>query len=181
MQSIMQGNVCRSLFITMKEPSCPVHIYIELDTTLHDEYAIVAYCNTVLPYEDLSQLWPVVVVCGFCGQWSSFGVAVCCTHLGCHCWVVMVFCWVVVVVLGWLGSCRRVGFMSHYMGAMWWRSRHGLSLGGVSRLWEASLAWWLLVEEDTSQECDFGINFNRHVKSTNESFRQETVEDNKAS
>ena len=30
-----------------------------------------------------------------------------------------------------------------------------------------SLAWWLLVEEDTSQRCDFGITFNMHVKSTN--------------
>ena len=58
----------------MKEPSCPVHIYIELDTTLHDEYAIVAYCNTVLPYEDLSQLWPVVVVCGFCGRGHHLGL-----------------------------------------------------------------------------------------------------------
>ena len=38
---------------------------------------------------------------------------------------------------------------------------------GVSRLWEASLAWWLLVEEETSQGCDFGITFNTHVKSTN--------------
>ena len=27
--------------------------------------------------------------------------------------------------------------------------------------------WWLLVEEDTSQECDFGITFNMHMKSTN--------------
>ena len=39
--------------------------------------------------------------------------------------------------------------------------------GGVSRLWEASLAWWLLVEEDMSQGCDFGITFNTHVKSRN--------------
>ena len=39
--------------------------------------------------------------------------------------------------------------------------------GGVSRLWEAWLAWWLLVEEDTSQGCDFGVTFNMHVKSTN--------------
>ena len=38
---------------------------------------------------------------------------------------------------------------------------------GVSRLWEASLVWWLLVEEETSQGCDFGVTFNMHVKSTN--------------
>ena len=35
---------------------------------------------------------------------------------------------------------------------------------GVSRLWEASLAWWLLVEEETSQGCDFGVTFNTHVE-----------------
>ena len=49
----------------------------------------------------------------------------------------------------------------------WRRNRHGLSLGDVSRLWEAWLAWWLLAEEETSQGCDFGITFNMHVKSTN--------------
>ena len=38
---------------------------------------------------------------------------------------------------------------------------------GVSRLWEASLAWWLLVEEETSQGCDFGVTFNMHVESPN--------------
>ena len=38
---------------------------------------------------------------------------------------------------------------------------------GVSRLWEASLAWWLLVEKETSQGCDFGVTFNTHVESTN--------------
>ena len=53
------------------------------------------------------------------------------------------------------------------MGATWWRSGCGLSLGSVLRLWEVLLAWWLLVEEDTSQRCDFGITFNMHVKSTN--------------
>ena len=39
----------------MKELLWPVHIYIELDTTLHDKYAIVACSNTALPYEDLSR------------------------------------------------------------------------------------------------------------------------------
>ena len=38
---------------------------------------------------------------------------------------------------------------------------------GVSRLWEATLAWWLLVEEETSQGCDFGVTLNTHVESTN--------------
>ena len=90
---------------------------------------------------------PVVVVCGFCGPWSLFGVAVCFTRLCCRCCVVMVFCWAVVVILGWLGSCHPAGFMWRYMGSTWWRSGRGLSLGGVSRLWETSLAWWLLVEE----------------------------------
>ena len=110
---------------------------------------------------------PFGVVCGFHGPWSSFGVAVCFTRLCCRCCVVVVFCWAVVVVVGWLGSCHPAGFMWRYMGSTWWRSGRGLSLGGVSRLWETSLAWWLLVEEETSQGCDFGITFNTHVKSTN--------------
>ena len=38
----------------MKELLWPVHIYIELDMKLHDNYVIVAYSNTVLPYKDLS-------------------------------------------------------------------------------------------------------------------------------
>ena len=77
-------------------------------------------------------------------------------------------CWAVVLVFERLGPFDRVAFMRHYMGVTWWRGGCGLSSGGVSRLWEASLAWWLLVEEATSQRCDFGmITFNTHVRSTN--------------
>ena len=67
-------------------------------------------------------------------------------------------CWAV-VILGWLGLFDQVAFIRHYMGVTWWRGRCGLSLGGVLRLWAASLAWWLLITEATSQGCDFGIMF----------------------
>ena len=57
-------------------------------------------------------------------------------------------------LLGGCGGCCRLwmaGIVSGggldvtcYIGAMWWRSGRGLSLGDVSRLWEVGLAWLLL-------------------------------------
>ena len=69
----------------------------------------------------------------------------------------------VVVLLGWLAAG---GFDTTLNGGnvvarqMW--VVVGRSVEFVATSW-----WWLLVEEATSQGCDFAMMFNMHVRSTN--------------
>ena len=92
------------------------------------------------------RLWWSWVV--FVGAGRRLRVAVCFASLFSCCWALVVIRWLVVVVLGRLASCERVGLVYRYMGPTWWRSGCGLSLGDVSRLWAEPLAWWWLVEEE---------------------------------
>ena len=61
---------------------------------------------------------PVMVVCPFRGRWSLVA------------WL-------------WYFVGSLLVFLDGWGHVTQWRSGGGLSLGGVSRLWEMSLAWWL--------------------------------------
>ena len=70
----------------------------------------------------------------------------------------------VVVLLGWLAAGGfDMTLNGGYVVARWMLVVVGRSVDFVA----TSLRWWLLVEEATSQGCDFALMFNTHVRSTN--------------
>ena len=109
------------------------------------------------------QSWTVVVVCGFCGRWSSFA----------RCRVVCAFS---LSLLGGRGGCCRswtAGIVSG--GGLDVTLQRGdvvaertwVVVGRCVEVVGGMVGVVVVVEEDMSQRCDFSITFNMHVKSTN--------------
>ena len=70
-----------------------------------------------------------------------------------------------VVVL--LGRLAAGGFDTTSNGGDVVARRMWVVVGRSVEFAATSLRWWLLVEEATSQGCDFAVMFNTHVRSTN--------------
>ena len=71
----------------------------------------------------------------------------------------------VVVVL--LGQLAVGGFETTLNGGNMVARQMWVVVGRSVEFVAMSLRWWLLVEEVTSQGCDFAMMFNMHVRSTN--------------
>ena len=123
-----------------------------------------------------------VVVCGFRGRWSLFVRCRVIGTLSCRLCVVVSFarcrvvCASLLSLLGGRGSCCRswtAGILS--AGGLHVRLHRGdvvaertwVVVGRCVEVVGGMVGVVVVVEEDTSQRCDFGITFNMHVKSTN--------------